>query len=946
MLNSYAQQFGGIPSYLDWKQINNDSIRVIFPKGFESLAKQVANTTTYINSHERASIGDKELKLNIILQNYTTISNGFVALGPFRSVFQTTPPPDNFSLGSLNWIDELSMHEYWHALQNMNFRSGIGKTFHEVFGDNGQTFITNLLIPNWFWEGDAVFMETALSNQGRGRLPSFLEPFKSLYYAGKHYSYAKIRNGSLRDMVPDHYPLGYMMTAYGRNTYGTDFWKTTMSRTLLDRKVIKPWNEQNPDRPFHLFKYGFYPLDAALHYETGSKIKGFYSHALRYFDRQWQAERDTAQYTAVQTIKGNPSRTVLNYRHPYLLPGGDFLALKYGYAFTPRIIRVDSSGRESTVVKMGHLQDADYAYAKNKIVWAEYRSDPRWGWVDYSVIRSYDMETGRLKTLSNKTKYFSPSLSPDAAKICVVNVSPGLKYQLLLLDAQTGRIEKTFPNPHHYQYTYPVFSQDGTAIITAIRDSVGRMALARLNLSSNRMTVLTPFILKPFGPLQAQPPYIFFPAGFSNNIQLYAFDTKDSALYQIADRPLGDYSIRVDSASKRIFFDEYEAKGYAIKTLPLDTGSWTKVSWSLAGDIHNPYVPVALARNGNILNKIARRDYAVSGYDGLMRLFKIHSWSFLPDFPEIGLYLQSQNMLQTLQLNAGGGYDLNEKTPFISAYGVFGGWFPFLKAGYKEIFNRSDFTASNTLVTWNESNAYLGFDIPLNLSGSRYNRSLDLGSSFNINSLHFKNSGTVKNKTENIAYADSYLSFSNTHITAVQAFYPKFGQTLSLRYRSTLNNLFAWQWSAGLNLFFPGIFANHAFYISSAFAVKDKQKEYKFSDDFNYAAGYQAVPYYKIYKVSANYQLPVAYPDFGLTWAYLLRIRINLSFDYSHAMMLPAVMPEEATYRSAGITAFLDTKLFSALSVPIGLRYTYLLDQDFEDPQKKYAFQITFPIAF
>lgn len=944
---AYAQQFGGIPPSLQWKQINTDSIRVIFPKGFESLATQIANTTNYINRHERASIGEKQLKLNVILQNYTTAANGFVALGPFRSVFQTTPPADNFSLGTLNWINELSLHEYWHALQNMNFRSGIGKTFYHIFGDNGQAFVTNLLIPDWFWEGDAVFMETAMSNQGRGRLPSFLEPFKSLSYAGKNYSWAKIRNGSLRDMVPDHYPLGYMMSAYGRNTYGPDFWKNIMSKTLLDQKAVTRWNLEYPDRPYHLFRYGFYPLGAALKYQTGVRIKGFYRKSLGYFAEQWQEQKDKPAATPAETVLENHSKSLLNYRHPHILADSSLIVLKEGYAVTPQVIRIAPSGEETTLVKMGHLQDSYYACADDKIAWTEYRPDPRWGWVDYTILRLYDMRTKQTKTLSSRTRYFSPSLSPDGETICVVSVAPGLKYRLLLLDARTGAVEKTFPNPEEYEYTYPVFSENGASVITAIRDSAGRMALARLNRHTGRPAVLTPFITKPFGPPQPAGPYILFPAGLDNNVQLYVFNTENKKLYQIAERPLGNYSIAADTRRKKLFFDEYTAKGYSVKSIAFDPATWKPVNWSYAGDIHDPYVPAALKNGGgNILDRIPDREYTPSAYNGLRRLFKIHSWSFLPDFPDIGLYLQSQNMLQTLQLNAGGGYDLNEKTPFISAFGIFGGWFPFFKAGYKETFNRSSLIGNNTTITWDESNAYLGFDIPLNLSKGLYNRSVDVGSSFNINSLHFKNSAAVKAGTENITYTDSYLTFSNTHVRPVQAFYPKFGQALSLRYRTTLNNLFGWQWTAGLNLFFPGLAPNHSFYITAAFSTKDKEKEYKFSDDFSYAAGYNTAPYYNIYRAGFNYQLPVAYPDFGVSWAYLMRIRVNLSFDYSHASLIPPVTPPEATYRSAGIAAFLDTKLFSALSVPIGLRYAYLLDRDFEDPGKKQAVQITFPITF
>ncbi|MGH2644763.1 MAG: TolB family protein, partial [Chitinophagaceae bacterium] len=155
--NGLAQEFGGNPPSTKWMQINNDSLRVIFPEGMEKQAQLVANTIMYENRHNRESIGNEELKLNLILQNRTFTFNGFVTLSPFHAVFQTMSPTDNFNLGSMTSVQMLSLHEYRHALQNMNFRSGIGRTFYDIFGENGQAFVTNLLIPDWFWEGDAVF---------------------------------------------------------------------------------------------------------------------------------------------------------------------------------------------------------------------------------------------------------------------------------------------------------------------------------------------------------------------------------------------------------------------------------------------------------------------------------------------------------------------------------------------------------------------------------------------------------------------------------------------------------------------------------------------------------------------------------------------------------------------------------------------------------------------
>ncbi|MEJ7673189.1 MAG: hypothetical protein WKF59_10865 [Chitinophagaceae bacterium] len=54
-------------------------------------------------------------------------------------------------------------------------------------------------------------------------MPFFHTPYRSLWQADKKYSWMKLRNGSYKDYVPNHYALGYLLVAYGREKYGDGF---------------------------------------------------------------------------------------------------------------------------------------------------------------------------------------------------------------------------------------------------------------------------------------------------------------------------------------------------------------------------------------------------------------------------------------------------------------------------------------------------------------------------------------------------------------------------------------------------------------------------------------------------------------------------------------------------------------------------------------------------
>src|SRR5438046_1114454 len=110
-----AQEFGGNPPYIKWQQIEVPAARVIFPRGLDSVAKEVAGIVEQLNNSTQSSIGTRQHKVDIVLQNQTTVSNAYVALGPFRSEFNLTPSQNSFDFGSLPLHVQLAIHEFRHV---------------------------------------------------------------------------------------------------------------------------------------------------------------------------------------------------------------------------------------------------------------------------------------------------------------------------------------------------------------------------------------------------------------------------------------------------------------------------------------------------------------------------------------------------------------------------------------------------------------------------------------------------------------------------------------------------------------------------------------------------------------------------------------------------------------------------------------------------------------
>ncbi|HMG09650.1 MAG TPA: hypothetical protein VK609_14155, partial [Mucilaginibacter sp.] len=345
-----AQEFGGNPPSLKWKQVNTPAARIIFPAGMDSAGIRVANIVQQMNGLIKPTIGFKQKQVSIVLQNQTTVANGYVGLAPFRSEFFLTPEQNSFDIGSLPWPQQLAIHEFRHVQQYNNFNVGLSRALRILFGEGGQALGNDLSVPNWFFEGDAVFNETHVSEQGRGRLPYFFNGYRALWAAGKNYSYMKLRNGSYLDFTPDHYPLGYMLVAYGRQKYGDDFWK-------------------NVTHDAAAFKGGFYPFQRAVKKYAATDFKTFSNEGLDHFKEQFSGA-DANVKPAPNTIKHFDA----DREYPAYINDSTLIYMKSTYDHIPAFV-IKTGSKESRISTRSNSLDNYFNYHDGKVVYASYRPD-------------------------------------------------------------------------------------------------------------------------------------------------------------------------------------------------------------------------------------------------------------------------------------------------------------------------------------------------------------------------------------------------------------------------------------------------------------------------------------------------------------------------------------------------------------------------------------------
>ncbi len=906
--NGFSQQFGAFPPSTRWRQLNSDTARVIYAPAAELQARRIMSLVHKVAADTALELGSRMRKVDIVLHNRTTLANGYVALAPFRSEFYLVPGSNIFDFGNLPWQENLAIHEYRHVHQYNNFRNGVSKFLSYVFGENGQAFANAITVPDWFFEGDAVYAETALTPQGRGRLSYFQSGYRSLWLENKKYSWQKLRNGSLKDYVPNHYQLGYLLANYGYLKYGNEFWP----------KVTKDASA---------FKGLFYPFQKAVRRHAGISYKTFRKEAFEYY-RQQVAEPGSSR--GHHLVADPKQRTVTNFYFPQQIANDSLLYLKSAYNKIPAFYIRDKEGEKKIALRSISPEEW-FGYRNGKIVYTAYSTHPRWSLVDHSDIVLLDIHTGKERRLTTGRKYFTPDLSPSGNKIVAVMMNDSLQTEIRVLQTANGTVTKNYSRPDYF-LSNPRFVDENRVVLgTRLPDAT--MAMQILDLQSGEWKQITPFSPNHFSLPFVDGNRVYFVSGASGNDDIYRVHLKDFSIQQLTGGATGNYypSVYHDTLT----WSHFTSEGLALRSaaLPLiQAGTLNAMQLQETREIYPVAFPANLLDSSSSL--IQSQPYSKS-----TGLFRFHSW--LPTYsdPEYTVSLYSDNILNTFSNELYYRYNENENSHAAGWNGVYGGWYPMLNAGVEYTYKR-ELPYRNDYLTLDQLEARVGYSIPLNFTKGKSYRLFNGGSNFVFNRVI--PTGFYKDtfQADSRFYLHHYLTWSHYLPRAVQHIFPKFGYTAGVQLRHFLEDGFSMidqsQWLANGQLFLPS-FRNHSLVITGAFQSVDTAST-SFSNRFAFSRGYQDYYFRKMWRVSGNYHFPIAYPDFGIaSIVYLQRLRANLFYDYTkvYSGYFSRKPAASKPFRSVGTEIFFDTKWWNQLPVSFGFRVSHLLDDGLTPGDKK-----------
>ena len=952
---------------LKWKQVKTPNFNVIFPTGFEVQAMRMANTLEHIRIPESKTLGGAPRKVSIVLQNQSAVSNGFVSITPRRSEFFAMPSQNYNFQGTLDWLDLLATHEYRHIVQFNQANRGFNKALYYLFGANTLAAMSYVAVPQWFWEGDAVVTETEFTKSGRGRIPHFDLLFRTNLQEGRTFNYNKQFLRSYKHNIPDHYVLGYHMVNYLR--------KRTGSEESWDNITRRAWSV-----PFMPFTFS-----SAIKKESGLYVKDLYAELAKDMQKEWQAKQQGKQFNSSEPIHKRRNTAYADYKFPQVVGVDSVVAIKSGIGDVEELTLL-TAGTEKKLLTLGpYNQTGMLSAANGKIGWNEYRFDPRWRVKTYSVIVAYDLKTKLRKQITFKSRYASAALSPDGLQVATVETGTDYQTNLILLDYETGEVIKTFENPDNDFISMPRWSKSGKEILALATNKKGKVLIEYSVESAVRRNLTLPSDENIGHPVPANN-YVFYNAPVNGIDNVFAWDASTGNRYQVTESRYGAYNPEVSADGKYLYYNEQGRDGFDIVRTTLSTTDWKQPEAFKEGAVFFEEertdlladVPQATYE----VKKYSRATHLFNPYSWGAYVDNT--------LTQVDVGISSRDVLSTMSLNAGYLFDINERTGSWRVGLSYQGAYPILDVNFlranrsvnegdvtveerfitKQNVSTSVFSTRNVKFTWEEKSVEAGLRVPLLatsgrflslVSFSNYVGYTQVSDFFNGEDSERHITGLIVNDTVNqngtdvarrrefyypfISYVgNGNLIYNHFNFSAYRLqkqsrrdINSKWGQTLFLSlYGTPYGGDFSGnQFSFYSQLYFPGLFKHHSFwgywgYQKTRIAQLGQNGQgfdnYLFRNRVPLPRGVGVRRFEDFYTMSANYTLPVWYPDVNVgPLLNIQRVRLNAFLDYGFgSTTIGSGDPDIGNYLSTGAEVKFDINILRMLpQLDIGFRYSY-----------------------
>lgn len=851
----------------EWKSLDRNSYFWIYP---DYLSEKAAELAQYTEIH-RASISfglttDNARQYPLILYPWSMVPNGYVTPYNHHSLWYTADPGSE--TGSLSWLELLAIHEGRHVAQFDALMRSTGRALYFVGGDVLHS-LTLGVSPSWLFEGDAVFMETALSESGRGRMGSFQNNFRLLMLEDQSYQYDSFRFPSRKRLPTNAYDFGYFYSTWLKKESGLQSFDDIF---LYQAQLPLP----------------LWGTTRAIRKSQGEPLRINF----RLFREEMRDNFSPAEPWGDQvdwlTEEGSPWRTLENLTES----GG-----RPWY-----IARTPQKGYElfSAMEQQFPLQPLNRLSGSGELlVWDQIRYGDRFLNRSESEIWIYNLQEKRSQVLL-KGRYYDPEISPDGNHLILLEQPLEGGVNLVIAD-RSGTVEERVTLDGVESASWPVW-EGPDRILLAVRKAEG-VKLVRFHWKEGSMEGLTPPLsrplLQPFL-IQGEPAFI---VDLEDGQRIYrihrgelqrlsgggygilsAYEEADGSLMILSrESTKGDLLGRIENPQWEYRpFEEIMSLGTGyFEEVSLDLPEYTEDSVQGPGeedygpDFFHPYGWGLYSLVGDLDNEL------------VLPLSLMSQDPLNSNFWEMTYYYQLQEQRNTLRF-AGQSNLLFTPMQLILSQDI--------PDGRQEYY---------------DSRGSLFLNLPLGLHRGLRHFSTDLRSGATL----LYRSGDKKD--QQLWYTEHYLLLRNWQQGSIRDIGSRWEQNLQLYSIFRPDAMEDHQTGGSLGIHFPGPLNQKL-----VFEASGEWNPFRLTSRIPASKGWEYKEYEESHKFQGLYRIPLLYPEAALgRLVYFSRIRMDLFAEN---------MQGDGENRSSlGGELILD---FYPLQIPLeiyaGLRYSYLVERD------------------
>lgn len=890
--NTISAQYyvsGNDPCYLKWSYYK-DKVKgdIIFPDYLAEKAAEVAWYREKLSTSININLNAPVKRFPVTLHPTNLMPNGMVTYTPRRMELYTQPAFDNFSTA---WLKHLTTHEYRHVAQLSALDCGITHVLSYVLGEQ-MLGLTAVLVPTYFYEGDAVAAETQFTIFGRGKQPYFNAPLWAEVLTNEKFNPRKYKLGALNQYAPDSYIMGYHLTQYASEKYGSDFWAKCLRFAARNPYLIDPFF-------FAYRKYGN-TKSLTMIREMHAELK-----------EEWAVLLE--QENTVE-LMGSTPRSYTTYSSPVFLDENTVVAIKSDLQRYNRIVSLDLNTNSERVLRDVGISPSGLYVRHGRIFWEEIKPSASWGQKNFSVLYSCSLEgVDRRREAKGSSFHFTPY---DEESTAAVYYDECNEPYLVILDANYTETKRFKLLGGDVSVNDIGCDYASASIYCAVVDNKGSSVL-RVDMSTGEISYIVEPCYNTITDLRYSGAKLFYTSINSGREELVMYDLQSKQEYQLTESTFGTKDASVALPADKFVAVTRTAEGTSLSLGEISTSlptEWQKVP---SGRFSIEYPSWGVEK----IDTMAFSSSEAQAYKGSLKAKKynkttrsvnIHSW--LPFYidvdelldgelvsPALGFSIYSQNLLNNTVLSLSYAY--------INSYSQYN-----VKLDYTALpvtlsldmtYGGKEQSTYNYVNVGGELDQHLevntSVSLPLNLSGGGRLRYLTASvqheyQNANIMEYNYYNITTLGGAPATpVSYATYdiktgihkmryQLTYQNISLMSQQDLQARWGYVVQgIMQNNPFSDSFGSLYALYTKAYVPGLLPNASLSISGA-TMYQTDNDYSYSELILMPRGttyYSAVK--RSYSGTVDYRAPLCYPNGGLgSLLYFQRISLAGFIDYAH----------------------------------------------------------------